>query len=192
MSCCELFYYLASCYDYGPLRLAVCWGTPRTICLLQGVVLDASDRRTWKGMPKGRNTNELRGRVAWHHANRLFLLQHFLSSNNDKTTSYLFVYTESLKCILVKLKFVYPRAILAYAVWILGLNAWFHGCVPYVRNTAMVRVLDIEWPYWYLISTIIFVVFIFIFVFKFFRVKGSAVTMRSGYMNRSQRRWSLG
>jgi hypothetical protein len=103
---------------------------PCTICLLQGVVLDVSDCRSWRGMPKGRNTNELRGRVAWHHANSLLLLLHFLSFNNNKTTSYLFVYTKFLKCVLVKQKFVCPRAVLAYAAWILGLNArdFMAGC----------------------------------------------------------------
>jgi hypothetical protein len=131
---------------------------------LKGVVLDVSDGPSWRGMPKGRNANELRGRVAWHHANSLFLLLHFLSFNNDKTASYLFVYTESLKCVLVKLKFVCPKAVLAYAVWTLGLNGVISRlgaiCHEY-RNGSGNR-------YWVtlLLSHVshIFVVFIFKFI----------------------------
>jgi hypothetical protein len=100
----------------------------RAICLLQGAVQEPSDRRSWKGTPKGRGTNELRGRVTWHHASRLLLLLlNFLSFNNDKTTSYLFAYMELLEYIrlkqkLVSLKFVCLKAILAYAIRIRHLN----------------------------------------------------------------------
>jgi hypothetical protein len=72
----------------------------------------------------GRCTNELRGRVSWHHANRLLplpLLVNFLSFNNKRTTSCLFTYMEFLEYVLPKqklvpLKFVCLKAVLAYAI----------------------------------------------------------------------------